>query len=197
LDDPDAGFAYFSIQFDNRYHQKVTIPIGVYGIGYTNEVRFPLLLNGFWRDFLMAKKDDFCALCGITGQTDFYYAKILRLRKAFISKIFNYYSSIDTHLCSAMAWDIRGEKSITRIIAESLHYHRTEFLKSEIYTSFETTSNTLVYLSECLIKWYEIAREAEQNHEAQEKDNSSEVTDNRLALLGITFVSYPKVGSST
>jgi hypothetical protein len=153
LDDVEADFNYFSIKYETARGGEIIVPVGVYGISRKFKTRFPLLLSPFWRDFLMMNKSIFCHLGEIKENQDFYYTKILDLRKDFIRKIFAYYSLLDSTYCSAMAWELRNERSTTRTIAESLKYNRIEFFKSEIYSSIVIDCDKWEYLKQCLIDW--------------------------------------------
>ncbi len=156
LDDAAGTFTYFSIQYERADGTVTQVPIGVYGISQRESVRFPLLLNDFWRDFLMVKLQEFCFMCNIQQSQEQYYGRLLELRKNLITKIFNYYFAESNEIASAMAWDIRGEKSLTRRLATEAGFARVEFLRSEIYSSVDLSPEKWSYLRQCLLKWFEV-----------------------------------------
>jgi hypothetical protein len=162
LDDSQGTFNYFGLKYLNSNGIETHLPIGVFGISKRYEVRFPLLLNDFWRDFLMINKNDFCYICGINDNQDYFYGKMLELRRSFVEAVFNYYANIDKSYISAMAWDLRSEKSLTRILAEALGYKRIEFIKSEIYSSSEINEDRWNYLKKSLLTWFKITNEVKQ-----------------------------------
>lgn len=164
LDDQNAAFNFFSIKYTTYLHEDIVVPIGVYGISDYWKVRFPLVVNGFWQGFFMGNKDSFRAIANIDeNNCEVYYSKMISLKKELMYKIFEYYYSLDSNYCSAMAWEIRNEKSNTRTIAESLTFQRLENNGTEIYSSSNIAPNKWNYLVDCRLRWGIIIDDSQQN----------------------------------
>lgn len=155
LDDPNAYFNCYGIQYTLENDNKVGIPIGIFGVSDLKEVRFPLLVNLFWQTFLMIDKDRFNLLAGFTNpeERDHYFQQLIQLRKTFITRVFDYFRTAGSIGYSAMAWDIRGKKSNTRNIAEGVGFKRIENNGFELYSSLDTPNEKWDYLKNCIIRW--------------------------------------------
>jgi hypothetical protein len=124
-------------------------------------------LNDFWRDFLTVGKLDFATFLEITNEQDIdmYFLRLIELRKTFLNKIFNFYVSSNPILTTAMAWKIRGPKSLTRFTAESVGFFRYELDQDELYSSKEISKEQLEYLRNCLLRWFsQFANNCPANH---------------------------------
>lgn len=158
LSDPGAGFHFFLIVYSDARAQKTGIPIGVFGHSPMYKLRFPLLLNSFWRGFIMINRLRFGQYVkeeeGSEG-----YAAILKLREIFIRRIFSHYSQLGGGYQSVMAWPIRGEKSLTRQIAEGLGFSRCEHAdtETEYYTTGDFKGELFPYLLQSTDKWNDAA----------------------------------------
>jgi hypothetical protein len=179
LNDPEAWFDYFAIVYPDRNNDSNIVPIGLYGVSAEHEIRFPLLLNEFWQAFVMTDKDTFRMICGINeaDESDFYYLKLIELKRRFISRIFEYYLSIDPLWSAAMAWEIRSKRSNTRNIAESLRFLRVEDRNHEIYSSIAIPAEKWDYLKKCIIRWGIAVEKAERTN------NTAEINPNVRILL--------------
>lgn len=157
LNDHHATYSGFAIQYQSD-NTETQIPLGVYGISPKFNTRFPFLINGFWRIFLMIGKDQFCGLFNIKDSQETYYQSLLDQRAHFIHKIFDYYHTLDDGATSAMAWGLRNKKSLTRTIAESLGYHRIELQETndEIYSSIDLSETQWNYLKSCSARWMNV-----------------------------------------
>lgn len=152
FDDQDATLKFFAIRYAGNAGKIVLIPIGVYGVSSRYKLRFPLYLDSFWQSFLWTTKKEFCELCGTTDdeEHDFFFLRLIDLRRAFIQKVFSYYFSIDRHDHSAMVWKLRGKDSNTRRIAEGLGFSRIEHGEHEVYSSIAFSPDMLAYMDGCL-----------------------------------------------
>lgn len=164
LDDQQADLNYFSIKYTTHLHEDILVPIGVYGISEQWKVRFPLVVNGFWQGFFMGNKDFFRGIANIDENScNVYYPRMISLKRELMYKIFEYYYSLDSDYCSAMAWEVRNEKSNTRTIAEALTFQRFENNGTEIYSSSTISSGQWKYLIDCRLRWGIIIDDSQQN----------------------------------
>ena len=186
LDDEQSTYHGFAVQYQLN-DTEIQIPLGVYGVSPKFKMRFPLLINGFWRIFLMIGKEQFCALFNIKENQDTYYQSLRDQREHFVHKIFDYYNALGDDTTSAMAWGIRNKQSLTRSTAESLGYRRTEFIETndEIYSSDELSQEQWDYLKSCTGRWMNVIPED------QKKPASSMNQFNmNTILLGRCLVGY-------
>lgn len=166
LDDPQARFNYFAINY-NTTRGEMIVPVGAYGVSDKRQVLFPLVINGTWQVLLMLGKSIFCKACGLADDEagELYYARLVEWKKQFIHNIFRYYHSFRDGYCAAMAWPVRGTRSDTRTIAESLAFHRScingKDREMELYSSktVDEDSALLKYFKNCLFRWEVVGRE--------------------------------------
>jgi hypothetical protein len=162
--DPQAVFHFFSLRYRPSGYPPTVIPIGVFGESERRNIRFPLVLNGFWQAFVMSTSDTFSQLSQLAAHPgrDAYYARFSALKKSFIHNAFRYYHCTGPQGGAAMAFELRGAKSNTRSIAESLGFHRQEAHGMEIYNSVETEPQGWKYLKECTFRWSALLRDKKQ-----------------------------------
>jgi len=156
LQDESAELRYFTIDFVDRDSGKnCTMPIGVFGVSKLHNLCFPLLINGFWRYFLMMDKNSLNALLNlkIQGESELHYCRLLAYRELLVRKIFRYYKSAMNEFDHVMIWAARGEKSLTRMVAESEGYIRFCMNDVEIYSSGPLTNARRVYIDCCAENW--------------------------------------------
>lgn len=160
LDDQEAEYSYFSVVYETSSGERISIPIGAYGISNKKKATFPLVINGTWIKLLKLDKNTFCVGLGINKDCDLYFSRFLSWKKEFINKIFTYYLNSSTY-CSAMSWKIKGEKSNTRMIAEACGFHRVSFNNNELYSKYklEENSDLLKYFKNCLFRWDIVGRD--------------------------------------
>ena len=172
LDDPGAEYEFFSIKYKTADNEEMLLPIGVYGISNDKKIRFPLIITRLWQSFLMVSKANFRYMIEVEeGEDhDFYYSRMLELREDFMRNVFRYYYTIDTEFCSAMSWPIRSERSTTRLVAESLNFHRLDYGKMEVYTSVKISPAISEYIKNCIYRW-SIAIEAGSQEEPRALPN--------------------------
>lgn len=156
LQDQLAEQRYFTIDFiDKDSGENFTMPIGVFGVSKLHNLCFPLLINWFWRYFLMMDKNSLAMLLNLKSQqeSDLHFSQLLAYRELLVRKIFSYYKSAMSEYDHVMIWAVRGEKSLTRTVAESEGYIR--FCKNdvEIYSSAPLTNARRNYIDGCVENW--------------------------------------------
>lgn len=156
LQDKSAEPRYFTINFiDKDSGAGFTMPIGVFGVSKLHNLCFPLLINWFWRYFLMIDKSSLAILLNVQSQqeNEWNFGRLLVYREILVRKIFSYYKSAMGEFDHVMIWAVRSEKSLTRIVAESEGYIRFCMNNTEIYSSAPLTNARRNYIDCCVENW--------------------------------------------
>jgi hypothetical protein len=153
LQDESAELRYFTIDFiDKDSGENCTMPIGVFGVSKLHDLCFPLLINCFWRYFLMMDKNSLAMLLNVQ-ESELHFNRLLAYRERLVRKIFSYYKAAMSECDHVMIWAARGEKSLTRIVAESEGYIRFCMNDVEIYSSAPLANARRNYIDGCIESW--------------------------------------------
>lgn len=155
--DDSAYYLYIVLQFHSAYSARIiNIPICVFGVSPVHRMTFPIVIGKICGSIVMLSKDQLSAILAVPADAcDDPYGRLLQIRKELIDGIFRLYRSMGNSYVAAMAWSVKGEKSLTRVLAESNGFIRTEDNnhKSELYVSEPLSQERLQYLLECHSRW--------------------------------------------
>ncbi len=156
LDDEAAYFQCFGISYPGNA-ARINIPAGVYGVSPAHKICFPIIIGDVVSSFIACGKAEVSQITGITSapRAEACYALMAQIKTGLIRKIFQFYAGLRAEYNPVMCWEIRGEGSNTRKVAEAIPFARLEDpkLNREYYYQQDLQTQQVGYLRKCTLRW--------------------------------------------